>query len=396
MGELRTRKRGKTWEWSFEGARIDGQRKPISKGGYRTKGEAIEAGTQAKAEYDNAGMHFVPSEISVADFYDLWMENYCKVNLSAGTFIGYKKKIDLHIKPSLGKYRLKSLTPAIIQKLLNDKFNQGYSRNTLSVIKGLLTGALSYAVEPMHFIKYNPATGTKLPSHRAVPETPSRKKDRNIIPPDQWENIIKRFPEEHSCFIPLQLAYRCGLRLGEAFALTWNDIDFEARTLDVNKQVQNLDGSWAFYDPKYSSFRNIRLDSKMLEILERAKIKQERSREYYAEHYTVLYEDDKRHINTKGEGCEIFPINRRENGTYIQPRVMQHCSRIIHYQMGCEDFDYHSLRHTHATMLLENGANPKDVQVRMGHKNIEETLQIYVHVTSKMQDKSVDILEKIP
>ena len=57
MGQLRTRKRGTTWEWSFEGARINRKRNSISKGGYRTKAEALAAGTQAKAEYDNAGSH---------------------------------------------------------------------------------------------------------------------------------------------------------------------------------------------------------------------------------------------------------------------------------------------------------------------------------------------------
>ena len=64
MGQLRTRKRGKTWEWSFEGAKIDGKRNPISKGGYRTKAEAQEAGIQAKAEYDNTGRSFKPSAVS--------------------------------------------------------------------------------------------------------------------------------------------------------------------------------------------------------------------------------------------------------------------------------------------------------------------------------------------
>ena len=71
MGELRTRKRGKYWEYSFEGAKIEGKRKPVSKSGFRTKAEAIAAGTQAKAEYDNTGRSFTPSDVSVADYLDL-------------------------------------------------------------------------------------------------------------------------------------------------------------------------------------------------------------------------------------------------------------------------------------------------------------------------------------
>lgn len=74
---------------------------------------------------------------------------------------------------------------------------------------------------------------------------------------------------------------------------------------------------------------------------------------------------------------------------------MQHCSRVIHYQLGFEKFDFHSLRHTHTSMLLEAGANPKDVQHRLGHKNINVTMQIYTHVTKKMQDNTIKILDSI-
>lgn len=64
MGQLRTRKRGSSWAYSFEGARVDGKRKTISKSGFRTKGDAVAAGTRAKAEYDRSGCIFEPSEIS--------------------------------------------------------------------------------------------------------------------------------------------------------------------------------------------------------------------------------------------------------------------------------------------------------------------------------------------
>lgn len=395
MGQLRTRKRGNTWEWSFEGARIGGKRNPISKGGYRTKAEALAAGTQAKAEYDNAGKIFTPSEISVSDFYDFWLEDYCKTNLKISTYLNYKKKVALHIKPALGNYHLKSLTPAVIQHFINDKFNDGYSRNTLSVIKGLLTGALDYAVEPMNFIKYNPARCTKLPSRRAQPQKITRQKKRIPVSDEQWKAIISRFPEGHSCHIPLQLAYRCGLRLGEAFALTWDDINFEKGILNINKQIQNIDNVWMFSNPKYDSFRIIELDSKMLQLLQRTYKRQKKAIEFYNEYYTQLYVDNAHRLNTNKEGHVIQMINSRDNGTYIQPRVMQHCCRVIHYELGFTDFDYHSLRHTHATILLEGGADIKDVQKRLGHKHITETLDIYSHVTPRMAEHSVTILEQI-
>ena len=101
----------------------------------------------------------------------------------------------------------------------------------------------------------------------------------------------------------------------------------------------------------------------MINILKQYKIQQLKDKVYYGEHYTKLKINSKNQIN-EIEGAEINLINIRENGTYIQPRVMQHCFRIIHYKLGYKELDYHSLRHTHTTMLLSSGANIKDVQER--------------------------------
>lgn len=70
MGQLRTRKRGSTWQYSFEAAPVNGKRKSIMKSGFRTKDEAIKAGTQAMNEYNNSGQSFTPADISVADYLD--------------------------------------------------------------------------------------------------------------------------------------------------------------------------------------------------------------------------------------------------------------------------------------------------------------------------------------
>lgn len=398
MAQVTCMKRGNFWQYRFECAKIGGKRKRFTKGGFTTKKEAMQAGTKALAEYNNSGLSFVPSEISFSDYLDFWFKEYCQINLKEDTCIGYKKRINNYIRPALGYYKLKSLSPAVLQSFLNEKFNAGYSRNTLTTLKSILSGCLNYAVEPLKLIQTSPILMVKLPSPRATPKTPTRKKERDIVTLEAWERIINRFPYGHPCYIPLMLAYRCGLRLGEAYAVMWDNIDFENGILKVKRQVQNIEGFWIFCNPKYDSFRDIRLDNFMLEILQKTKRQQDRARLYYDEYYTHLYENSEHQIVKEGdETCEeIRLINVRENGTYIQPRTMQHCSRVIHYELGYMNFDFHSLRHTHTTMLLEIGANIKDVQHRLGHKNIQVTLEIYTHLTESMQDRSVEILNQLP
>ena len=98
--------------------------------------------------------------------------------------------------------------------------------------------------------------------------------------------------------------------------------------------------------------------------------------------------------------CVESPLQRvnlvciAENGQYTSTDSFKYCSRVVHKELQLA-FDYHSLRHTHATLLIETGANIKNVQTRLGHTNIQTTLQTYVHDTEKMSEQSVEIFEKI-
>lgn len=83
----------------------------------------------------------------------------------------------------------------------------------------------------------------------------------------------------------------------------------------------------------------------------------------------------------------------KEYGVLVNSDTFKYASRVIHYELGI-DFNFHSLRHTHATTLIENGANIKDVQTRLGHSEISTTLDTYTHATEKMANQTVDIFEK--
>lgn len=400
MSNVRTRKRGKYWEYEFDAAKVAGKRNRISKSGYKTKAEAVAAGAAAMAEYNSSGIKFIPSEMSYADFLDYWIESYCLITLKKTTLDNYKKRIKAHIKPSLGAYKLTSLTTAGLQKFINSKIEAQYSLNTLSVLRGILTGSLQYAVR-QNMLKNNPAREIRIPTERSTESLQLRSAPHRYLPPDVIEKIFERFPEKHPSHIPLMLGYRCGLRLGEAFAITWDCVDLEKGQIYINKQVQwnPAEQWWFFTNPKFNSFRTIDLDNTLLELLKRERKRQDKDRAYYEDMYTVYYENDVRGLVTSPDqassATQIELMLVRQDGSYIQARTMQHASSVIHYELGVKDFTFHSLRHTHATMLAEAGMPQKYTQQRLGHKDISVTLKYYTHLTDKMSEIGGKILESM-
>ena len=397
MGQITARKRGKTWEYRFEAAPINGKRNQLSKGGFATKKEALEAGTLAKAEYDKSGIVFKPSEISYSDYLDKWIEEYGELELDEDTILSYKKLIRLHIKPELGQYRINTLVHETIQKFIKKKFNEGFSRNTLSVMKSIINGSLSYAVFPLKYLTFNPASDVKLPSKNSIPDTPSRTKKRVIIPDDKIKLIFNRFPEGTTAHIPLCFGYHCGMRQGECFAVDIdNDVDFEKKVLHLKHQIQFIKEFWTLKPPKYNSVRDIDLSNKMVELLKREKKKQDDNKLKYGIYYKELKVNEKGQLNYL-EGKPIRLATMRENGEFLSPRIMQHVGRVIHYEKGInyKEYDFHSLRYKHTTFLLSNGADLKYVQMRLGHKNIKVTLEIYYQLTDKVRENNQKYIEML-
>ena len=159
-------KSGKTvYEYAFEIARIDGKRKRKTKSGFRTKREAKEAGKIELSLYEKCGQTTKDTNISVADFFDLWMEKDCGLTCKESTLDGYHKKIRLYIKPSIGEYYLKNITKDILQDFIKDMYDKGFSKNTISSIRGIVTKAFRWA-EEKHYIVASPATNLIIPRNQ--------------------------------------------------------------------------------------------------------------------------------------------------------------------------------------------------------------------------------------
>ena len=370
------RKRGSTWYYSFDIGIIDGKRKRKEKGGFRTKAECEKALRVALNEFEQDGYIFTASEISFNEYLDTWYNDYVLINCKYGTTTYYKRIITLHLKPYFKDVKLKHLTPVLLQKFLNYKMINGYSKNSVTNFYGVLSGSLKYAVYPCNYIKENPMTYVSLPKYK---EKVKEKSDFKIITYDNFNKIIERFPVGSSFYIPLQIAFHTGMRGGEVTALKWENIDLENKTISVKYTlISKGKGIFELGTPKNkSSYRNIDIGDTLVSILKKHKLAQKKNKLEYG-----IYYKNSDFVCTK------------ENGDQVTTDSLKYLSKIVNYDLKIS-FNFHSLRHTHATMLIENGANIKTVQKRLGHSKLSTTMDTYTHVTTKMKTEAVNILENI-
>lgn len=369
--EGHVRKRGEKWYYSFEAASIGGKRKRIERVGGRTKKEAEAALRKAIEEYNNVGKVFKPSDISVSDYLDYFVSNYVELNLRENSQRARKHIIKNHIKPALGQYQLISLNPQVLQALITDK-SKKYSRNYVSMIYTTLSLALKLACE-WEFMQVNPMNKVKMPKKT---EDEMVKKVKTLST-EEIEQSLKRLKGTHH-YIPFQIALHTGMRAGEIAALQWTDIDFINRTIDVNKRLDFRASvqKWEFLPPKTeSSIRKIAIGKELISILREHARQQKENRLKYGEYYT----------------SNDF-ICTKENGEPVTTKTISRMSKIIKRDLKI-DFNFHMLRHTHASLLLESGAPHKIVQERLGHSSVAITMDIYSHTSSDFQKTSVDNFE---
>lgn len=415
-------KKKPSWQYRFETAKVDGKRRYASKAGFRTKEEAEKAGTLALAEYQRAGKHFEPSEMSVADYLDYWVTNYCLVNLADNTVTSYKNIINNHLKPRIGHYMLKSIDVMTLQNMINDIYlYKGYTQAFLKNIMKVCKGAFGYACYTAKLIPYNIAEPVKLPKFEPKEEKPM------ILSKEQIEAILRRFSNSPYQYYSMLIGYYTGMRVGEVFGLTWDDIDLENRIIHVRQQCKSKDkdalagrkpqkgkalNRWYLGALKTSSsYRNIKIGEELATALAQYKELQEQAEQEYGEFYLKHYLKEEKLLNGRTEHriisqtdeSGICPYPRvklvcvKENGEFRGTIPMKYVGKIARTEMGFPDFHFHMLRHTHATVLVSSAdeLQIKDISERLGHSSIRTTMDTYVSNTDEMRVKSMEVFEKV-
>ena len=373
MAKVGTRKRGDKWQYYFEGAPVNGKRKQIVKSGFDSQKKAYAAGIEAMLEYENGGSSVDPKTISVNDYFDEWIRLYVDANLKISTKRCYVNLINKQIRPRIGKYKLSSITPAIIQGVLNEQFRDGKSASYINLTRVVMRAAFEYAVQPMMYLKVNPVARVK------TPKGSPKAKRRELVSKESLDKILTRFAGT-GFFIPIMIGYHSGLRIGEVYGLTWDNIDFENNVICVRKQLKQYKNEFYFSDLKNtSSERNVMVSSKLMAALKKEYDLQQMERRVLGAQYKDSWN----------------LVNAKRGGGFYSPNSFSYANRVIKKELRIYNFDFHSLRHTHATMLIEAGADIKDVSLRLGHANIETTLQIYTHRTDEMSLRTVDIFDRL-
>lgn len=331
------------------------------------------------------------SESLLKDYLKMWLEDYVKDEKSDGTYTRYKDIIRLHIIPVLGCKKLNELKVIDIEKFIKElkKKRVGSKENkkplsptTIQSIYGVLKTSLNKAVK-LQLLNDNPC--------RFV-DTPKRVKQKhNILTLDEYFKIYNSVGsdsyEDYIMRIAMELTLQTGLRRGEMCGLTWKDINFDEKELEVNQALIRTGSTYTISNLKTeSSYRVIPLDDSTIDLLKFHKNQQKIDRIKYGSHYS----------KNKFDGVEYDLIFRWENGKYIIPSCfLQRLKRLCTYCKIDKNIRWHDLRHTNATLLLQENVDMKVIQERLGHSVMQTTSDIYAHVTKKMNQQATSVISNL-
>ena len=369
-GNIRKRKDGR-WEGRYTAGHDPETGKAIYKNVLGKTQAEVKA--KLKAAIQEAQMLDLSKagKYTVGEWMEVWFEDYAKLKVRPSSHQTYRGYIDNHIKPNIGDIPLEKLTSLDLQKLCKkllangrvDRLEskgqpKGLSAKTVRNIHQILSSALKLAQE-QRIILSNPAERCALPKveHREM----------KTLPVEQLQSFLRE-ARESGVFELYYLELATGLRRGELLGLKWEDIDLERGDLRVKRQISRINGKIIEAPLKTkNAYRTLPLAEDAVDVL-----KEQRKK--------------------VGNSLWVFPS---PNGGPISPDSVLHMLHRVLKRAGLPRVRFHDLRHTFATLALQNGVDIKTVSGMLGHFSAGFTLDTYAHVTSAAQRQAAQTMGNV-
>ena len=371
-GNIRKRKDGR-WEGRYTAGHDPVTGKQIIKNVLgKTQAEVKEK--LKKALVEAGQVDFVKSgKYTVGTWMDEWFENVAKIKVRPSSHQTYKGYIDNHIKPNIGNIPLEKLTTMDLQKFYRKLLTKGrverieskeqpkgLSAKTVRNINQVISSAMDLAVA-QKIILVNPTNACELPK--------VEHQEMQTIPAEQ----LQAFLDEARATGVYEMYYielATGLRRGELLGLKWQDIDWKNGIIKVRRQVARVDGQIVEAPLKTkNSYRAVTISPQAIEVLKQQKTKTKELKDPY-----------------------IFPS---PNGGPISPDSVNNMLKRVLERAGIPKVRFHDLRHTFATIALQNGVDIKTVSGMLGHFSAGFTLDTYAHVTTAAQKEAAQTMGNV-
>jgi integrase len=303
----------------------------------KTRREAAERLSEALANRDK-GLVFDAGSTTVGEYVTRWLEDSAKGDLAPRTYHNYRLQLRQHIIPSIGRVKLSKLSPANVQALYAAKLSDGLKPSSVRYIHAVLHRALEQAVK-WNLIPRNPARAVDPPKLREDEITPlDSEQARKFLGAASGERFEALYV----------LSLTVGLRMGEALGLKWTDVDLDAGTLRVNRQLQRMRkegdkaGKLVFSGPKNASRRTVDLPDRAIRAL-----RAHRKRQLEEKLKAGALHEDQGLVFATGKGTPLEPQN-----------VVNRDFKPLLRRAELPDIRWHDLRHTCFTLLLPRGVHP--------------------------------------
>lgn len=365
--------------------RVNGKQKMLAtkvpvKGNNKRKAERVLKELIAKYE----GLNLENENVLFTTFLDKWLQSV-KPILKPATWESYDKTVSGKIKPYFEQknYKFRDIKPEIFTEYFvylatEGKSNGkgGLSYKTVKNIRGVLSSAYEYAIENS-YIKDNPVLKSRMPSFAH-----SIKSDVPEYSAEQVRKLLLFAKENDShIYIFLLLALYTGLRKGELLALTWEDIDYDKKLLNVNKSRtgSRKNVTMQITTPKTkSSNRKIPINDFVIGELKAEKQRQEEYSKLLGNGY------DKSHN---------FIVRTVLGKPYVNLSAINRVVNRLTENAGLPHCTIHGFRHSVASILDDNGVPIQDISVLLGHESVNTTERIYINRRKTAKEATINTLD---